>query len=251
MAIPIKTEEEIKLMRISGQILAEVLIEIQKIAHPGISTYELDQFAEMLIKKKGATPSFKGYRGFPAAICTGIDEVIVHGIPKKDNILKEGDLLTIDCGVNYKGLHTDAARSFGIGKISKEKEKLIKTAERALSSAIDIAKPGIHLNEIGKIIEKIVKEAGFHIIRDLTGHGIGRNIHEDPVILNYWEGTPGPILEAGMTLALEPIFATSTSKMKTLNDNWTIVTIDNSPAIQAENTILITQKGNEILTIRK
>lgn len=250
MDIPIKTEEEIKLMRKSGKILAEVLEECLEVAKAGVSTLQIDEFAEKLIKQKGGKPAFKGYQGYPATVCTAIDEVIVHGIPQANQILKEGDLLTIDCGVIYEGMYTDAARSKGIGKISPEKERLIKTAKEALSKAIDLAKPGIHLGQISKTIQETVEEAGFHIIRDLTGHGIGKKLHEEPVVLNYWDGD-GPILKTGMTLAIEPIFSIGTSQMKTLNDKWTLVTIDNSTAVQEENTILITRDGAEILTSLK
>jgi len=248
MSIPIKNEEEIQKMREGGHILAEVLEKTCKKAQPGISTLELNQFAENLIGEKGAIPGFKGYKGFPATLCTCVNEVIVHGIPKKDEILKEGDLLTIDCGIIYKEMYTDAARTVPIGKISPEKEKLLSVAKETLAIAINTAKPGIHLNEIGKNIEKTVKNAGFHIIHDLTGHGIGKALHEDPVILNYWDGTPGPLLKPGMTFAIEPIFAIGTNHMKTLKDKWTIITDDNSCSIQIENTILITQNGNEVLT---
>lgn len=248
MQIPIKTAEEIGKMRISGKILAEVLEKVCKMAQPGISTHELDEFAEKFIRSHGAIPSFKGYHGFPATLCTSINEVIVHGIPKRSDILKEGDLLTIDCGVNYKGLNTDAARSIGIGKISKEKFRLIKTAKIALERAIDIIKPGIHLNEIGKIIQKTVEENGFFIIYDLTGHGVGKQLHEAPIVTNYFEGKEGPILKESITLAIEPIFSTGTNNMKTLKDGWTIVTADKSCAAQQENTILITKNGAEILT---
>lgn len=248
MAISIKTPEEIKLMRESGKILAEVLEETIKRAKAGVSTYELDQFAENIIKKRNATAAFKGYNGFPCTICTAIDEVIVHGIPGKNQILKEGDLFTLDCGVVYQGMYTDAARSIGIGDISPVKKNLLSTAKEALNAAINLANPDIHLNKISKKIQQIVEKAGFHIIYDLTGHGIGRKLHEEPIILNYDDGKPGPRLAPGMTLAIEPIFSAGTSKMKTLSDNWTLVTSDYSPAVQEEHTILITENGNEILT---
>ena len=248
MAILIKTEREIELMRISGKILAEVLDACCKKAQIGVSTKELDQFAEDLIRKNGATPSFKGYHGFPATLCTSINERIVHGIPRADEILQDGDLLTIDCGVTYEGMVTDAARSIGIGKISDEKKRLIKVAYEALGKAIDLAKPGIHVGELGLAIQETIEAEGFHVIYDLTGHGVGRKLHEDPIIANYFDGNKGPTLKEGMTIAIEPIFSTGTSKMKTLKDGWTIVTIDGSMAVQAENTILITKIGNEVLT---
>lgn len=247
--IQIKTAKEIELMRESGKILAHLLEEVCAKAQPGVSTWELDEFAESFIKKHHGLPAFKGYHGFPATLCTAIDEVVVHGIPKKDQILKDGDLFTVDCGVIYKGFYTDAARSIGIGEISTEKIQLLKTAKEALGKAIEIAKPGVRVNEIGTTIEKIIKKAGFHVIHDLTGHGIGRELHEDPLVPNYRDHNPGPILKPGMTLAIEPIFAVGTSKIKELSDHWTLVTIDGSTSVQEENTILITQNGNEILTI--
>lgn len=246
--ISIKTHEEIKAMREGGKILAEILEETLKMAKPGVSTQELDQFAENLIRQKGGTPAFKGYRGFPATLCTCRNERIVHGIPRRDDVLTVGDLFTIDCGLKYKGMCTDAARSITIGQASPLKQKLLKTAYIALEEAINVIQPGIHLNEIGKTIEKIVKKAGFHVVQDLTGHGIGREVHEPPQILNYWEGKPGPRLEPGMTLAIEPIFAAGTGKMKTLPDRWTITTTDGSCAVQQEETVLITPDGVEILT---
>ncbi|MFA6917262.1 MAG: type I methionyl aminopeptidase [Candidatus Gracilibacteria bacterium] len=249
MPIIIKTPEEIELMRKGGKILAEVLEETCKLAKPGISTLELDKFAEKFIKDRGGIPSFKGYHGFPGTLCTSINEEIVHGIPKKDRILQEGDLLTIDCGVTFDGLITDAARSIGIGTISKEKEKLIKTAYLALSKAIDIIKPGIHIGAIGRTVQRVIEKAGFHVIRDLTGHGVGKFLHEAPTILNYYEGIPGATLEPGMTLAIEPIFSAGTSRLRTMSDKWTLATIDNSCAVQAENTIVVNSSGCEILTI--
>lgn len=249
MPIQIKTEEEIRAMKISGKILAEALEETCRFAKPGMSTFELDEFAENLIRKNNAIPAFKGYRGFPATLCTCLNKVIVHGIPKKDEIIQEGDLLTIDCGVIYEGMYTDAARSIILGKTSdNRRERLIKTAWEALNKAADILKPGLHLNEIGKTIQKIVENAGFHIVKDLTGHGIGHRLHEEPIILNYWDGTPGPILKPGMTLAIEPIFAVGTGEMHLSSDKWTLTTTDNSDAVQIENTFLITENGNEVLT---
>ncbi|NIA01769.1 MAG: type I methionyl aminopeptidase [Nitrospirae bacterium] len=248
MSITIKNEEQIQAMREGGKILAEVLEKTCEKAIAGVSTLELDHFAENFIRGKRGIPGFKNYKGFPNTLCTCLNEKIVHGIPRKDEILKEGDLFTVDCGVIYKGMNTDAARTIAIGKISEEKQKLLSVAKETLAVATNTAKPGVHLNEIGKNIQKIVEKAGYHIIHDLTGHGIGKNLHEDPVVLNYWDGNPGPLLKQGMTLAIEPIFAIGTSQMRTLSDNWTLVTEDNSCSIQIENTILITQNGNEVLT---
>ncbi len=248
MTIIIKTEGEIKAMREGGKILANLLEEIRLRAQAGISTYELDEFAEKFIKKHNANPGFKGYKGFPATICATIDAEIVHGIPNKNRYLKEGDLFTVDCGVIYEGLYTDAARSMGIGKISEEKEKLIEVAKRTLKEAIRVAKPGVRVGKIGETVEKIVKGAGFNVIKDLTGHGIGKDLHEDPVVLNYKSDNPGPILKPGMTIAIEPIFTTGRGELRESKDNWTLITSDGAPSVQEENTILITQKSNEILT---
>lgn len=248
MAINIKTPDQIEKMRKAGHILGELLNILVESAKPGISTKELDNFAEKFIKEKGGKPAFKGYHGYPATICTAIDEVVVHGIPKENQILKNGDLLTIDSGVICEGYYSDAARSVGIGQISAQKQKLITTAKIALNKAIDMAKPGTHLGEIGKAIQEIIEKAGFHVIYDLTGHGIGTTLHEEPHVLNYYAGQPGPILKPGMTIAIEPIFAVGTSEIITQNDGWTIQTKDGSCSVQQENTILITDYGNEILT---
>jgi len=248
MGINIKSDKEIESMRKGGKILAKVLELVMENAVAGISTKELDAMAEDFIIKNGGKPGFKGYGGFPATLCTARNEVIVHGIPHKDDILQEGDIFTADCGVIYEGFNTDAARSKGIGKVSPLKQKLLDTSKRALSETIDLIKPGLPLNEIGKNIEKIVNAAGFKIIHDLTGHGIGRKLHESPHILNYYDGKPGPLLKAGMTLAIEPIFSASTHNMVTLKDGWTLATEDKSPSVQEENTILVTQNGCEILT---
>ncbi len=248
MSIIIKNPAEIANMRVSGKILAEVLEATSKFAKIGMSTKELDEFAEKFILEKGGKPAFKGYHGFPATLCTAVNEKIVHSIPRSDEILEDGDLLTIDCGVTYENMVTDAARSIGIGNISETKARLIKVANEALSQAIDLAEPGVHVGDISQLIQSIVEKAGFHVIYDLTGHGVGRKLHEDPIIANYFNGNRGPVLKEGMTIAIEPIFSIGTSKMKTLKDGWTIVTVDGSTAVQAENTILITQKGSEILT---
>ncbi len=248
MKSAIKNQEQIKVMREGGKILAETLNLVTSKAKPGISTFELDSIAEQYIISKGAIPSFKGYQGFPATTCMAVNEVIVHGIPRKDIILKEGDIFTVDCGVLYKGLHTDAARSIGIGKIDKQKQLLIDTAKEALNNAISIAKPGLKINELGKIIQETIEKNGFYVIFDLTGHGIGKDLHEEPTILNYWDKKATSKLKEGMTIAIEPIFSAGSHDMITLDDGWTIVTSDSSYSVQQENTILITKSGNEILT---
>lgn len=250
MQISIKTPEEIEYMRIGGKVLAQTLEEVIKYAKEGVSTGELDKIAENFIRSKGMLPAFKGFQGFPGTLCTAINEVVVHGIPRNDEVLKDGDLLTIDCGVLYKGFYTDAARSIIIGTASNEKLRLIKTAKLALDRAIMMAQPGNHVSEISIVIEKTIEDAGFKVIHDLTGHGVGRGLHEEPTILNYWDGSKGPTLKPGMTIAIEPIFSISASEIITLKDDWTIITKDRSCAVQEENTILITDSGNEILTVQ-
>jgi len=248
MRIHIKNEKEINSMRKGGKILAEVLRETCKIAKPGVSTLELDDFAEALIRERGGIPGFKGYSDFPNTLCLGLNEIIVHGIPRADQILKEGDLLTIDCGVILDDLYTDAARTIAIGEVNEEKQKLLEIGAKTLKAGIKAAQPGVPVNNIGKAMNKIIKSAGFKVIYDLTGHGVGYRLHEAPVVLNYFEKGKSPILKPGMTIAIEPIFSTGSHYMETLEDGWTIVSQDLSPSIQIENTVLITEKGNEILT---
>jgi methionyl aminopeptidase len=245
--IPIKTPEEIAVMREGGKILAQCLQETKALAKPGTPTSELDQFAENFLLKHGGKPSFKGYNGYPATLCTCVNEQVVHAIPSKEQILREGDVLSIDCGFFYKGFHTDATVLLGIGEISKENQRIIKTAEEALSKAIDFLKDRVYLGELSEIIEETIRGNGYEVIEELTGHGIGRKLHEPPVVTNQREGT-APLLRSGMTIAIEPIFAMGSGDITTLNDKWTIITRDHKTAVQIEHTVLITDTGCEILT---
>lgn len=238
-----------KLMKEAGRILGFVLSEIEKMIKPGITTLELDQYAEKTIKSMGGEPAFIGYNGFKHSVCACINDEVVHGIPGNRKIMA-GDLVTIDCGVNYQGFIADSAITVATEGASNEAKKLLNTAYKALEKAISIAKPGIRTSEFGKIIEKTVKKAGFNIVEDLSGHGIGTALHEDPYILNFDNGEQGPIMQAGMTFAIEPIITLGSNKTKTLQDGWTIVTKDGSLAVQVEHTIAITEKGAEILTKR-
>lgn len=236
-------------MRESGKILGKVLSELQKATTAGVKTIELDNLADKLIKTYHGIPSFKGYHGFPGTVCICINEEIVHGIPG-NRIIEEGDLVTIDCGVTLKGFITDSAITFGVGTIDSNSKKLIRTTQKALDNAIKIAKPGVRTTELSKIIEKTVKKQGLSIIKELSGHGVGKSLHEDPLILNYYDGHPGPLLQPGMTIAIEPIVSMGSNKIETLDDDWTMVTRDSSLTAQIEHTIVITEKGAEILTIR-
>ncbi len=243
-------------MREGGKILGRCLQETAKRALPGVSTYELDQFAEKFLRHHKTIPSFKGYQGFPATLCTNIDEQVVHGIPNKNQILKEGDIISIDCGCLYEGLHTDATVLIAVGDkngdpkaLSPEKKRLITSAEEILDTALNTIRDGIYLNDLCDTIGKAIRSHGYSVVTELTGHGIGYRLHEPPHIPNQKEGTSqGPLLKTGMTLAIEPIFTTGSGKIITLSDNWTIVTADKSLAAQIEHTILVTDSGCEILT---
>jgi len=247
--IPIKTQAEIEVMRRSGKILANLLQELKKAAKPGVTTKQLDAQAQKICKETGTEPTFLGYRGYPAALCTSVNNEVVHTIPN-DRPLEDGDLLSIDCGVTLEGLITDSAISFIVGeKENPEATKLIKVAKKALQAGIDQARPGRKIGDIGNAIQTVVHNAGYHIVRELTGHGVGHKLHEPPIINNFGKKGTGPAMKPGMTFAIEPIIAAGTRHTKTLDDKWTIITQDDSLAIQVEHTILITSQGNEILTL--
>jgi len=248
--IIIKTDQEIEMMRKSGKILANLLQELKRTAKPGVTPRQLDTLAKKICEDNGAIPTFLGYHGFPATICASINNEVVHTIPG-DKPLENGDLLSIDCGVTWSGLITDSAISFIVGDASNNPaaEKLIRVAQQALAAGIAEAVPGNSVGDIGNAIQTVVHNNGYHIIRELTGHGVGRKLHEEPMINNFGKRGTGPTLKPGMTIAIEPIIAVGTRKTRTLSDNWTIVTEDDSLAIQVEHTVLITPTGNEILTL--
>lgn len=250
LIIGIKNKEELQAMRHGGKILGKILVQLQKSAQPGVTCLELNEIAENLMKEYDVLPSFKGYKGYPAVICTAVNDQVVHGIPTNYK-LKEGDLLTIDAGVIHKELHSDSAISFGIGaELNPLANKLIKTAEKALYRAIEKARPGIRVSQLSAIIQDTVEHEGFSVIRELIGHGIGYRLHEDPEVPNFRDGTEGALLQSGMTIAIEPIIAAGSSDLNILEDGWTYVTKDKSLAVQVEHTIAITDKGSEILTVR-
>jgi len=251
MEISIKDKKELDDMRHGGKILGSILSELQKIAKAGITTLELNEVAENMMLEANVIPSFKGYQGFPAVICSCVNDEVVHGIPNS-RPLENGDLLTIDCGVIHNGLHTDSAVCFVIGDAegNEEKQKFIDTAYKALEKAIEAAKPGVRVGKISGIIQDIVEKKGYAVSRELVGHGIGYDLHEDPNVPNFRDHDVGPILQIGMTLAIEPIIMMGSWKTRTLSDGWTVVTKDKSLAAQVEHTIAITAKGAEILTKR-
>lgn len=252
MNITYKSPKDIEAMREGGAILGQILLDLARIVEPGMTTMDLDQKARELIKKYGTQPSFLGYRGFPGVICTAVNEEVVHTIPGP-RVLQDGDLLKIDGGVYHKGFHTDSAIAIPVGPLARKSDKikkLIKTAEIALSSAIDILRPDLPIRKISKVIQDIIERNGFSVIRELSGHGVGKVLHEDPSITNYEADAPSFNLKANMVIAIEPIFCAGRPGIKTLEDDWNIITKDRSLAVQVEHTILITESGFEVLTRR-
>lgn len=246
--IIIKSEKEIDLMRIAGKIVAETLLLVEEKVKPGITTAELDRIAEEFITKHGAKPSFKGLYGFPASLCISVNEHVVHGIPG-GYVLKDGDIISVDCGACINGFHGDAARTFAVGNVSNEAKDLIRATEQSFFKGIEYAKVGNRLTDISHEIQSYVEASGFSVVRDFVGHGIGRVVHEDPEVPNFGKAGRGPKLVAGMTLAIEPMINVGTYKVKTLNDDWTVVTSDGSLSAHYENTVVILPDGPEILTL--
>jgi methionyl aminopeptidase len=246
--ISIKSPREIELMRIAGRIVAETHECLREAIRPGITTLELDAIAEAYIRKSGGIPAFKGYNGFPASICSSINEQVVHGIP--DSImLKDGDIIGIDIGAVYNGYYGDAARSYGIGNIDDERVKLLRVTEESFFKGIEYALAGNRLSDISNSIQKHVESNGFSVVRDFVGHGIGTSMHEEPQIPNYGPPHKGPRLVAGMALAIEPMVNQGKYAVKVLENGWTVVTTDGKPSAHYENTIVITSGKPEILTL--
>ena len=248
--IIIKNNKEIALMREAGKLVGETLLLIEEKVRPGITTAELDRIAEEFITKHGAKPAFKGLYGFPASLCISVNEQVVHGIPG-GYVLKDGDIISVDCGANINGFHGDAARTFGVGNISEEANKLINVTKESFFKGIEYAKVGNRLTDISHGIQSYVEASGFSVVRDFVGHGIGRVVHEDPEVPNYGQPGRGPKLVEGMALAIEPMVNVGSYKVKTLKDNWTVVTSDGSLSAHYENTIVILPDGPEILTLIK
>ncbi|MFH0767186.1 MAG: type I methionyl aminopeptidase [Bacillota bacterium] len=246
--IQIKSQREIELMREAGNILEMTRNMLKEHIKPGVSTHHLDQLADNFISHLGATPSFKGYHGFPGSICTSINEVVVHGIPSKKKLLQEGDIITLDFGVNYKGYHADSATTYPVGKIKPEIQKLLDVTEKALYIGLDQAKPGNYVSDISHAIESYVKPYKYGIVEEFTGHGIGRELHEEPFVPNFGKPKQGPILKPGMTFCVEPMINLGTKRVKVLTDNWTTITVDHKPSAHFEHMIVITETGYEILT---
>ncbi|MGV0101884.1 type I methionyl aminopeptidase [Nostoc sp. DSM 114160] len=249
--IEIKSLREIEIMRQSSAIVATVLKEISELVKPGMTTADLDAYAEKRIREMGATPSFKGYHGFPGSICSSINNEAVHGIPSPKKVIRVGDVLKVDTGAYFQGFHGDSCISIAVGEVTEEAAKLIRVAEEALYKGIEQVKAGVYLLDLAGAIEDHVKSNGFSIVEEFTGHGVGRNLHEEPSVFNYrTREMPNVKLRAGMTLAIEPILNAGSRHTRTLSDRWTAVTMDNSLSAQFEHTVLVTETGYEILTDR-
>lgn len=249
MAITIKSAREIELMRESNKRIAEVHNAMAELIRPGITTWELDEFADNMIRKMGCVPNFKNYNGYPATVCCSVNDEVVHGIPSKTRVLQEGDIISLDMGLIYKGYHSDAARTHAVGKIAPEVQKLIDVTKQSFFEGIKYAVAGHHLHEISNAIDDYVTPFGYGIVYDLTGHGVGTHLHEDPSIPNFRQKSKGPKLRAGMTLAIEPMITMGRPDVVWLDDDWTVVTEDGSWAAHYENTILVTDGEPEILSL--
>jgi methionyl aminopeptidase len=247
--IQLKSSREIELMAEGGKILAATHELLRRAVRPGISTLELDAMAEAFIRSHpGATPAFKGLYGFPGSLCASINNEIVHGIPSRKRVLQEGDIISIDLGVGYQGYFTDSAATVPVGSVDEETRRLLEVTKHALVAGIAAAVPGNHLGDIGAAVQRVVEDAGFSVVRDLVGHGIGVEFHEEPQVPNYGKPKRGLKLVPGLTLAIEPMVNVGAPTTRTLPDRWTIVTVDGSRSAHFEHTVAITVEGNRVLT---
>ncbi len=249
MSVSIKSQREIELMRHAGKLLEEVFLGMEEIIAPGISTWDIDRKCEEMIRGMGCTPNFLNYNGFPASVCTSVNEAVVHGIPNRDYFLEEGDIISLDCGLIYQGYHSDAARTYPVGKISPEAQRLIDVTKQSFFEGIKYAVAGHHLHEISAAIGNYAESFGYGVVEDLVGHGIGTSLHEDPAVPNFPCKSRGIRLRAGMTLAIEPMINMGTHEVYWLDDDWTVVTADGKLSAHYENTVLITEGEPEIFTL--
>lgn len=246
--VSIKSEREIECMRQANRIVRDCLNLLEENVRPGITTRKLDKIAHDYIRKCNAIPSFLGYSGYPASICTSVNEQVVHGIPS-DRVLVEGDIVSVDCGAIFQGYNGDAARTFAVGTISEEKAQLVRVTQQSFFEGIKVLRDGARLGDLGHAIQSYCEGFGYGVVRALVGHGIGRDMHEDPEVPNYGKPGHGMRLRAGMTIAIEPMINRGTWDVEMLDDGWTVVTKDGKPSAHYENTVLITQEGVEILSL--
>ncbi|MBN8471593.1 type I methionyl aminopeptidase [Corallococcus exiguus] len=249
--VEIKSPDDIALMREAGRIVCEILDELEKAVAPGVSTWELDALAEQLIAKKGARSAFKGYHGFPGVLCASVNQEVVHGIPNQKRRLVAGDLMKLDFGVVYRGFFGDSARTVPVGKVTPEAQALVDATRQSLEKAIQAMQPGNRIGDIGHAVQNHVEARGFSVVRDFTGHGIGRKLHEPPQVPNYGQAGSGMKLRPGMVLAVEPMVNQGTPDVEVLEDEWTAVTVDGKLSAHFEHTILISERGPEVLTRRR
>ena len=247
--ISIKTPEEIELLRVAGEITGDTHNYLKKFIKPGITTGELDKLAYDYILSRDCTPSFKGYDGFPGTICASVNDEVVHGIPG-DRVLQEGDIITLDIGACYKGYHGDSAWTYPVGKISKKYEDLLEWTRESLFEGLSVIKDGAHVGDIGAAVSKCARRHNLGVVRELVGHGVGSDVHEEPDVPNYGFAGTGPVLKEGMVIAVEPMLNLGTPKIYILDDDWTIITADGKPSAHFEHTVLVTKDGYEILTKR-
>ena len=250
MAVVLKSSQEIEKMRRAGHIVREVLETVRGLVKPGVTTFDLEKAADAKIKELGAKAAFKGYHGFPCVLCTSVNSEVVHGIPSVKRVLKEGDIVSVDCGAVIDGFYGDSAITVPVGeKIDPETARLLKVTEASLHAGIAVVKPGATLGDIGAAVQGVVEAEGFSVVRDFVGHGIGSNMHEDPQIQNYGEAGRGMKLRAGMVIAIEPMVNAGQPDVKVLRDGWTAVTNDGSMSAHFEHTVAVTDTGAKILTV--
>jgi len=245
--IPLKTTDEIEIMRKAGRVVAQALDLVEKEIKPGVTTGELDALIEEFLLSQNATPAFKGYQGYPATACISVDDEVVHGIPGK-RVLKEGEIVSIDTGCFVDGFCGDSARTFAVGVVSEAKRRLMDYTLRALHAGIDKARKGNKLGEISAAVQKVAESQGYGVVRQLVGHGVGRKMHEEPQVPNFGSPKVGPVLETGMVIAIEPMINMGTHDVRTMPDGWTVVTADGQPSAHFEHTVAITDDGPEIMT---
>lgn len=247
--IIVKSSREIDLMRTASKIVAEIHVRLKEKLAPGMTTLDLDRLAEEWTKELGSVPAFKGYRGYQHTLCISVNEVVVHGIPSEKKVLKDGDIVGLDMGVIYKGWYGDAARTWAVGKVTDDAVRLMEATEKSLMAGIEQVRPGATTGDIGAAVQAVAEAAGYSIVRDFVGHGIGRKLHEDPQVPNYGRAGKGEKLRAGMVLAIEPMVNAGSADVYIASDGWTALTVDGSLSAHFEHSVAVTESGHEILSV--